>query len=107
MPTIANNKQQALDTAIQRGAAALGGLKLEVFTECGSLRRGHDIEKVLNVWFEDTMFQTADGDTISLVPSIAGGSTVAAPPEQAALSPRTSKASTACQPSCQALTTSQ
>jgi hypothetical protein len=41
-----------------------GSLKVELFTECGSLRRGRDVDKALNVWFEETNFQTADGDTV-------------------------------------------
>jgi len=49
---------------VRLGPMAPGALKVELYTECGILRRGEDIEKVLNVWFEDTMFQTADGDTV-------------------------------------------
>ena len=49
---------------VRFGAKAPGGLKVELFTECGILQRRLDIEKVLNAWFEETMFQTADGDTV-------------------------------------------
>jgi hypothetical protein len=48
---------------VRFGAKVTGGLKVELFTECGSLRRGRDVEKALNVWFEDTIFQSAHGDT--------------------------------------------
>ena len=46
------------------GAKAPGGLKVEMFTECGKLRRGGDVEKALNAWFEETNFQTAEGDPV-------------------------------------------
>ncbi len=49
---------------VRLGAKVPGGLKVEMFTEVGSLRRGRDVEKALNVWFEETNFQTAEGDTI-------------------------------------------
>jgi hypothetical protein len=49
---------------LRLGAKAPGDLKVEMFTECGNLRRGRDVEKTLNVWFEDTNFQTAVGDTV-------------------------------------------
>ena len=35
-----------------------------MFTECGELRRGSDVEKALNAWFEETNFQTAEGDPV-------------------------------------------
>ncbi len=63
-------------------------LRKQIFTDEGKVR------SFVNVYLNDEDVRylskdatpTVDGDTISLVPSIAGGSTVAAPPEQAALS---------------------
>jgi len=63
-------------------------LRKQIFNDEGKLR------SFVNVYLNDEdirylgKVETAakDGDTISLVPSIAGGSTVAAPPEQATLS---------------------
>ena len=63
-------------------------LRKQIFTDEGKVR------SFVNVYLNDEDIRylgkdataTQDGDTLSLVPSIAGGSTVAAPPEQAALS---------------------
>src|SRR5215831_15869115 len=63
-------------------------LRKQIFTDEGKLR------SFVNVYLNDEDIRylskdatpTADGDTLSLVPSIAGGSTTAAPPEEAALS---------------------
>ena len=63
-------------------------LRKQIFTDEGKVR------SFVNVYLNDEDIrylskdatETNDGDTLSLVPSIAGGSTVAAPPEQAALS---------------------
>jgi adenylyltransferase/sulfurtransferase len=63
-------------------------LRKQIFTEEGKLR------SFVNVYLNDEDIRylskdataTADGDTISLVPSIAGGSTAAAPPEEITLS---------------------
>jgi hypothetical protein len=55
---------QSGTVTLRLGAKATGGLKVEMFTECGSLRRGPDVEKALNVWFEETNFQTAEGDPV-------------------------------------------
>lgn len=46
------------------GPAALGKLKAELHTECGSLRRGADVERTLNGWFDESNFQTAEGDPV-------------------------------------------
>jgi hypothetical protein len=54
---------QSGSITLRLGEKTPGALKVEVFTECGSLRRGSDVEKALNAWFEETNFQTADGDT--------------------------------------------
>ena len=64
------------------------GLRKHLYTDEGRLRN------FVNVYLndEDVRYLSKDatpageGDTISLVPSIAGGATVAAPPEEAALS---------------------
>src|ERR1035437_8286353 len=63
-------------------------LRKQIFTDEGKVR------SFVNVYLndEDTRYlgkdatPAKDGDIISLVPSIAGGSTVAAPPEEATLS---------------------
>jgi adenylyltransferase/sulfurtransferase len=63
-------------------------LRKQIFNDEGKVR------SFVNVYLNDEDIRylgkdatpTKDGDTISLVPSIAGGSTVAAPPEEAALS---------------------
>ena len=63
-------------------------LRKQIFTDEGKLR------SFVNVYLNDedirylnkVATEAKEGDTISLVPSIAGGSTVAAPPEQATLS---------------------
>ncbi len=63
-------------------------LRKQIFTDEGKVR------SFVNVYLNDEDIrylskdatETKDGDTLSLVPSIAGGSSVAAPPEQAALS---------------------
>ena len=63
-------------------------LRKQIFTDEGKLR------SFVNVYLNDEDIRylgkqetaSRDGDTISLVPSIAGGSTVAAPPDAAALS---------------------
>src|SRR3954471_12949815 len=63
-------------------------LRKQIFTDEGKVR------SFVNVYLNDEDIRylskdatpTKDGDTISLVPSIAGGSTVAAPPEEATLS---------------------
>jgi hypothetical protein len=49
---------------VRLGEKTPGVLKVEVFTECGKLRRGSDVEKELNAWFEETNFQSAHADTI-------------------------------------------
>src|SRR5579864_5349250 len=62
-------------------------LRKQIFNDEGKLR------SFVNVYLNDEDIRylkkdataAAEGDTISLVPSIAGGSTVAAPPEEAAL----------------------
>jgi sulfur-carrier protein adenylyltransferase/sulfurtransferase len=63
-------------------------LRKQIFTDEGKVR------SFVNVYLNDEDIrylskdatQTKDGDTLSLVPSIAGGSSVAAPPDRAALS---------------------
>src|SRR6476619_6430195 len=63
-------------------------LRKQIFTDEGKVR------SFVNVYLNDEDIRylskdatpTQDSDTISLVPSIAGGSTVAAPPETAPLS---------------------
>src|SRR5260370_15717366 len=63
-------------------------LRKQIFTEEGELR------SFVNVYLNDEDIRylskdatpAADGDTLSLVPSIAGGSTTAAPPEEVTLS---------------------
>lgn len=63
-------------------------LRKQLFNDEGKVR------SFVNVYLNDEDIRylskdasaAADGDTISLVPSIAGGSAVAAPPEEAALS---------------------
>jgi adenylyltransferase/sulfurtransferase len=63
-------------------------LRKQIYNDEGKVR------SFVNVYLNDEDIRylgkdatpTKDGDTISLVPSIAGGSTVAAPPEEAALS---------------------
>src|SRR5438067_13806309 len=63
-------------------------LRKQIFNDEGKVR------SFVNVYVNDEDIRylskdatpTKDADTISLVPSIAGGSTVTAPPEQAALS---------------------
>src|SRR3954449_1688186 len=72
--------------------AALTGqfpdLRKQIFTDEGKVR------SFVNVYLNDEDIRylskdatpTADGDTISLVPSIAGGSAIAAPPEEVTLS---------------------
>src|SRR5580700_12336430 len=63
-------------------------LRKQIYTDEGKLR------SFINVYLNDEDIRylskdatpTKDGDTVSLVPSIAGGSSVAAPPEHAALS---------------------
>src|SRR4051812_31807352 len=63
-------------------------LRKQIFTDEGKLR------SFVNVYLNDEDIRylnksetpTKEGDTVSLVPSIAGGSTVAAPPAEAALS---------------------
>src|SRR3954467_6429417 len=63
-------------------------LRKQIFTDEGKLR------SFVNVYLNDEDIRylskdataTADGDTISLVPSIGGGSTAAAPPEEVTLS---------------------
>lgn len=49
---------------LRLGANVPGVLTVEMFTECGSLRRGRDVEKSLNAWFEESNFQAAEGDTV-------------------------------------------
>jgi hypothetical protein len=48
---------------VRLGAKAPGSLKVNIFTECGTLHRGDGVEKALDAWFEDSMFQTAENDT--------------------------------------------
>src|ERR1700690_2461246 len=63
-------------------------LRKQIFTDEGKVR------SFVNVYLNDEDIRylskdatpTADGDTISLVPSIAGGSAVEAPPEEVSLS---------------------
>src|SRR5437016_9135675 len=63
-------------------------LRKQIFTDEGKVR------SFVNVYLNDEDVRylskdatpAGDGDTISLVPSIAGGSTLAAPPEEATLS---------------------
>src|SRR5579864_6036184 len=63
-------------------------LRKQIFTDQGKVR------SFVNVYLNDEDIRylskdatpVQDGDTVSLVPSIAGGSTVAAPPEEATLS---------------------
>src|SRR5689334_2372283 len=63
-------------------------LRKQIFTDEGKLR------SFVNVYLNDEDIRylskdatpAADGDTVSLVPSIAGGSTMAAPPEEVTLS---------------------
>src|ERR1700691_1122248 len=63
-------------------------LRKQIFTDEGKVR------SFVNVYLNDEDIrylgkdatQTKDGDTLSLVPSIAGGSSVAAPPDRGALS---------------------
>jgi molybdopterin/thiamine biosynthesis adenylyltransferase/rhodanese-related sulfurtransferase/molybdopterin converting factor small subunit len=63
-------------------------LRKQIFNDEGKLR------SFVNVYLNDEDIRylkksetpTKDGDTVSLVPSIAGGSTITAPPEQTALS---------------------
>src|SRR5947199_9799868 len=63
-------------------------LRKQIFTDEGKLR------SFVNVYLNDEDIRylkkdatpAADGDTVSLVPSIAGGSTTAAPPEEVTLS---------------------
>jgi hypothetical protein len=55
---------QSGTVTLRLGEKVPGALKVEVFTECGKLRRALDVEKALNAWFEETNFQTADGDTV-------------------------------------------
>src|ERR1700691_3332149 len=63
-------------------------LRRQIFTDEGKVR------SFVNVYLNDEDIrylnkeatETKDGDTLSLVPSIAGGSSVAAPPDRGALS---------------------
>ena len=45
---------QSGSVTLRLGEKVPGALKVEVFTECGSLRRGPDVEKALSAWFEET-----------------------------------------------------
>ena len=55
---------QSGTVTVRLGAKASGGLKVEMFSECGKVRRGSDVEKALNAWFEETNFQSAEGDPV-------------------------------------------
>jgi hypothetical protein len=55
---------QSGTVTLRLGARVTGALKFEMFTECGKLRRGSDVEKALNAWFEVAQFQTAGGDSV-------------------------------------------
>lgn len=55
---------QGGSVTLRLGAKLPGVLKVKMFTECGSLRRGRDVEKSLNAWFEESNFQAAEGDTV-------------------------------------------
>ncbi len=76
--------REVLDSLI----AAHPELRKQIFTDEGKLR------SFVNVYLNDEDIRylskdatpAAEGDTISLVPSIAGGSSVAAPPEEVTLS---------------------
>ena len=73
---------------LQALTAEYPDLRKQIFNDEGKVR------SFVNVYLNDEDIRylskdstpAQDGDTISLVPSIAGGSTVAAPPEEAALS---------------------
>jgi adenylyltransferase/sulfurtransferase len=88
-------KQDAVTVSGGTVGEALGALttqypdlRKQIFNDEGKVR------SFVNVYLNDEDIRylskdatpTKDGDTISLVPSIAGGSTVAAPPEEATLS---------------------
>src|SRR6516165_6009827 len=88
-------KRDAVEVEAKTVGEALAGLVSEhndlrkhLFTDEGKLR------SFVNVYLNDEDIRylskdataTADGDTISLVPSIAGGSATAAPPEEVTLS---------------------
>jgi hypothetical protein len=47
---------------LRLGTRAPGSLKVIVFTECGKLRRGPNVEKALGAWFEESSFQSGHGD---------------------------------------------
>jgi len=97
IPTPLRQFTAKLDTVTADGAsvgavldalmAEYPDLRKQIFNEEGKLR------SFVNVYLNDedirylakTSTPVTGGDTISLVPSIAGGSTVAAPPEEAAL----------------------
>src|SRR5436305_14930824 len=89
------NKQDSVTVPGSTVGESLSGLtaqfpdlRKQIYTDAGSLR------SFINVYLNDEDMRylskdataAKDGDTISLVPSIAGGSTVAAPPEEATLS---------------------
>src|ERR1041384_6980161 len=73
---------------LQSLTAQFPDLRKQIFTDEGKVR------SFVNVYLNDENIRyrgkdatpAADGDTISLVPSIAGGSTVTAPPQEAELS---------------------
>ena len=79
---------QTVGEALTALTAQYPDLRRQLFTDEGKVR------SFVNVYLNDEDVRylskdatpAADGDTISLVPSIAGGSTVAAPPEEATLS---------------------
>src|SRR3954462_711263 len=88
-------KQDAVSAAGSTGGEVLGALttqfpdlQKQIFTDEGKVR------SFVNVSLNDEDIRylnkdatpTKDGDTISLVPSIAGGSTLTAPPAEATLS---------------------
>ncbi|MGA1994134.1 MAG: ubiquitin-like small modifier protein 1 [Bryobacteraceae bacterium] len=97
IPTPLRQFTAKLDTVTASGAsvgavldaltAQYPDLRKQIFNDEGKLR------SFVNVYLNDedirylgkTATPVADGDTLSLVPSIAGGSAVAAPPEEAAL----------------------
>ena len=55
---------QSGGVTLRFGEKVLGGLKLEMFTECGELYRRNDVEKGVNARYEESNFQTGDGDVV-------------------------------------------
>ncbi|MHC5537313.1 hypothetical protein ACYOEI_03645 [Singulisphaera rosea] len=49
---------------VHLGPKIPGALPLELFTQCGELRRGDGVEKGLDAWFGDMMFNSSSGDTV-------------------------------------------